>query len=378
MDQDSKSKRIRYLVEFYFSDYNAPDDKFLRRKIADGIGGFVPLDLIIHFGKLREITTDVEVVAKALAPSKELQVSWYTCRSHIQLSDDKLFVRRREPMPSQNERIKRTVYVKGFPPEATVTSIAEWAKPYGTVLSVNMRENEGGQFKGSAYIELSRPDEARALVDAKPAVPLVIADDQHACIMLKSDYLAHKSAKFVKPKEMDVKNVSPKATEIISTYFTFGKHALIRVENVPRDTSEDDVAAAVQEATAYTALCAVPSDSLKSDAREDESYYVVLASGTGDVNIPWASSNVKLKGNVVLKCYVMLDEADAISIFKSIKLYYREQVQGTASHKRARPDGRGRGRGRGSYGGGADRGGGRGRGGRGGGDGHQRKRGRGQ
>lgn len=73
-DDLSGHAAIRKQVEFYFSDHNAPDDRFLRRKIEDAHNGFVSLELLMHFERLRQLTQDINLVSKALESSTELEV----------------------------------------------------------------------------------------------------------------------------------------------------------------------------------------------------------------------------------------------------------------------------------------------------------------
>lgn len=67
VDETMEEAIIRQ-VEYYFSDINLPRDKFLseQTKLDDG---WVPLEVLTRFNRLSKITTDIEVIKKALSKS---------------------------------------------------------------------------------------------------------------------------------------------------------------------------------------------------------------------------------------------------------------------------------------------------------------------
>lgn len=92
--------RILNQIEYYFSDSNFRHDKFLRGKAAEDSDGYVPLTVIATFNRIKTITTDVEVIAKALESSTELE-----------LSSDRTAVRRTRALPEDDDSEQRSVYV---------------------------------------------------------------------------------------------------------------------------------------------------------------------------------------------------------------------------------------------------------------------------
>jgi len=69
----SMEDQIRKQVEFYFSDSNYPKDKFLRAQAAQNEEGYIPLDVLSTFQRLKKLTTEKTVIAEALKKSPENQ-----------------------------------------------------------------------------------------------------------------------------------------------------------------------------------------------------------------------------------------------------------------------------------------------------------------
>ena len=69
--RDDPSQALRTQCEFYFGDTNLAKDGFLRQKIEESKDGFVLISVLLTFNRLRSITEDSTVVAKALQASEE-------------------------------------------------------------------------------------------------------------------------------------------------------------------------------------------------------------------------------------------------------------------------------------------------------------------
>uniref|UniRef100_A0A2K6MLV0 Small RNA binding exonuclease protection factor La n=1 Tax=Rhinopithecus bieti TaxID=61621 RepID=A0A2K6MLV0_RHIBE len=116
--------KICHQIEYYFGDFNLPRDKFLKEQIKLD-EGWVPLEIMIKFNRLNRLTTDFNVIVEALSKSKaEL----------MEISEDKTKIRRSpsKPLPEVTDEYKndvknRSVYIKGFPTDATLDDIKEWS-----------------------------------------------------------------------------------------------------------------------------------------------------------------------------------------------------------------------------------------------------------
>jgi len=132
---------LKKQIEFYFSNSNYPRDKFLRKIAADN-NGYVPIKVLTTFNRVKSISQDVGLITAVLASSDELEVK-----------DD--MVKRKTAVPEKDNSIDRSIYVKGFPTNNTVTieTVSEFFSKFGDVLSIRLRRHKNRDFKGSAYIE---------------------------------------------------------------------------------------------------------------------------------------------------------------------------------------------------------------------------------
>lgn len=163
---DAARSKLKAQVEFYFSDANFRRDKFLRAKAAEDADGFVSLDVLATFNRVKTTTTDPAVIAAALEDSAELE-----------LSEDRAAVRRAKPLPEEDSSAARSVYVKGpFAPDATLEALYDWAQRHGKVARVLMRRMRLGDkpFKGSCFFEFADEAGAKATLDAFAAGTLAL------------------------------------------------------------------------------------------------------------------------------------------------------------------------------------------------------------
>lgn len=102
---------IRQQVEFYFSDANLQRDTFLRGHITRDDEGYVDLKLIASFKKMKALSGGERVALESIADALEGS-------DVVGLNDDRLRVRRFEPLPTPKQKNKpafRTVVVMGMP-----------------------------------------------------------------------------------------------------------------------------------------------------------------------------------------------------------------------------------------------------------------------
>ncbi|ELP93667.1 lupus la ribonucleoprotein, putative [Entamoeba invadens IP1] len=78
-------------IEYYFCDLNIIQDKFLLG-VIETQNGFVPIDTLLGFVKVKELTTSAEEIVKAVETSKTLV-----------LSEDKKSIKRVKPIPTEAE-----------------------------------------------------------------------------------------------------------------------------------------------------------------------------------------------------------------------------------------------------------------------------------
>ncbi|XP_052739347.1 la-related protein 7 [Bicyclus anynana] len=146
-------ENIMKQMEFYFSDANLSKDRFLGELVKND--PFVPLSEFLKFNKIRSLTQDVNDIAKAMKHS-----------TFLELSDDKLKVKRRTPMLPYDAD-SRTVYVESIP----VTAGREWLErvfsDYGHVAYISLPKfKNSNKIKGFAFIEYDKPQDAQKCLNA--------------------------------------------------------------------------------------------------------------------------------------------------------------------------------------------------------------------
>lgn len=109
--------KVKKQVEFYFSDSNLQQDKFLWR-IYEANDGWVELKTLLTFGRMRQYRPEEKVIAALKASDK------------LVLSANEDMVRRKDPIKDFNEvkniKKRNSVHIEGFPSETTQEEVEEW------------------------------------------------------------------------------------------------------------------------------------------------------------------------------------------------------------------------------------------------------------
>uniref|UniRef100_UPI00358EB9E0 lupus La protein-like n=1 Tax=Myxine glutinosa TaxID=7769 RepID=UPI00358EB9E0 len=141
-------KKIISQVEFYFGDHNLPKDKFLKSEVQKD-DGWVPLGVMIRFNRLKSLSSDPATIAAAIKKSSN---------GLLEISEDGTRVRRlpSRTLPANDDSYrenikKRSVYVKGFPEDATLDEVKEWIDEKSSVEVVHMRRTCQKTFRGSVF-----------------------------------------------------------------------------------------------------------------------------------------------------------------------------------------------------------------------------------
>jgi lupus La protein len=178
--------KLRTQIEFYFSDANFRRDKFLRAKASEDADGFVGLDVIATFNRVKSITTDPATLASALDDSAPLE-----------LSEDRLAVRRAAALPEVDDSEARSVVAKApFPVAVTLEKLQEWAAQWGPVARLVMRRTRTKEkaFRGSCIIEYFTHEGSAALVAAHADSKCLFEGAPVARIETLKGYYARKKA----------------------------------------------------------------------------------------------------------------------------------------------------------------------------------------
>lgn len=147
-------------VEFYFSDSNLPNDKFLMKLTGGHENNAVPLDTICTFKRMRRFEPRSAVVS-ALKESEMVEVV-----------EDDTAIKRKTPLEADAQVIeakndaamRRSIYAKGFgQEEATTQHIIElWFSEIDPMnRSIRLRRTDFGKFKGSIFVEFETEEKAK-------------------------------------------------------------------------------------------------------------------------------------------------------------------------------------------------------------------------
>lgn len=141
-------------MEFYFSDANLCKDRFLSNLVKEN--PYVDLNVFINFNKIRELTTDINRIAKALQASTILS-----------LSEDGMMVRRITPIVSKENTDDCTVYVQNLPPDMDHETLSSIFSKFSPVVYVSVpRFKNNKKIKGFAFVEFATPEGAKKCLKA--------------------------------------------------------------------------------------------------------------------------------------------------------------------------------------------------------------------
>ncbi|GFU44618.1 lupus La protein homolog [Nephila pilipes] len=157
-------KKIIRQIEYYFGNFNLSKDKFLKEQIKLD-DGWVPLEIIVSFNRLKILTQNFDTICTALAKStNEL----------IEINEDCTKIRRRveKPLPegsytSQDGVEDRTLYVKGFKKNNTLDELLEFFKDYKVehVFMKKRFQKPSKVFKGSCFVLFDTEEDAQKFLD---------------------------------------------------------------------------------------------------------------------------------------------------------------------------------------------------------------------
>ncbi|XP_042005150.1 la-related protein 6A-like [Salvia splendens] len=128
---DDLRRKIIKQVEYYFSDENLPNDKFMLKYVTRNVEGFVPIGVVASFRKMKKLTKDTSWIVAALKESTFLVVS----------SNGKM-VKRLHPLPSAEikDPMVCTVLVENLPEDHSVNYLNRLFGEAGTIKNITIRD----------------------------------------------------------------------------------------------------------------------------------------------------------------------------------------------------------------------------------------------
>ncbi|XP_037336366.2 la-related protein 7 [Pungitius pungitius] len=147
---------VRRQVDFWFGDVNLHKDRFLKKIIDESDDGYVDLSILASFNRMKKLTCDTKLIARALKNSSVVEVN---------LEGDK--VRRQLPIGDvPNDVDARTVYVELLPKDVTHGWIEKVFTKCGNVVYVSIpRYKTTGDPKGFAFIEFEKGEHAQKAIE---------------------------------------------------------------------------------------------------------------------------------------------------------------------------------------------------------------------
>ncbi|KAI9167226.1 La protein [Paramyrothecium foliicola] len=193
---------IRKQVEFYFGDWNFPQDKFMWETAGGAENKPVPVKTIHSFKRMRTFQPYSAVIA-ALRDSTFLEVSGEEGEEVVKRKNPY------KPLPANKAKAEAaTVYVKGFGDEAPDTQfeLEGFFAKFGDVKAVKLRRTNENLFKGSVFVTFADEETAKNFLKQDPA-PKWKENDLK--IMSKHDYCEEKSD-LIRQGKIEPSNSNPK------------------------------------------------------------------------------------------------------------------------------------------------------------------------
>ncbi|XP_033629108.1 lupus La protein homolog [Asterias rubens] len=141
-------KQIIRQIEYYFGDANLKRDRFLQEQVKED-EGWVPLEIMIKFNRLKAMTEDYNIITTALEKSTN---------NLIEVNEDRDKIRRYQskPLPQDTTEYRkalkeRSIYCKGFPLDEELGKIQDFLDRFGETEHIYMRRDIEKKFKGSVF-----------------------------------------------------------------------------------------------------------------------------------------------------------------------------------------------------------------------------------
>ncbi|XP_078262564.1 la-related protein 7 isoform X2 [Rhinoraja longicauda] len=147
---------IKKQVEFWFGDVNLHKDRFLQEQIQKSRDGYVDISVLTVFNKMKKLTTDVKLIARALKKSDV-----------IELNVEATKIRRRLALGVQPQDVDaRTIYVELLPKNVSHSWIDRVFSKCGNVVYISIpRYKTSGDPKGFAFVEFETTSGAQKAIE---------------------------------------------------------------------------------------------------------------------------------------------------------------------------------------------------------------------
>jgi RNA recognition motif-containing protein len=245
-DRESSNKKLLTQLEFYFSDENLINDKFMKRLITDDNEKGIEIQTILKFNKIKNLIGSDEKAMKKI--KKVIPLS-----NKIKLNANKTKILRINKFDPNTNLIKnvddRTIYVENIPNNVTHETLKTLFSREGRVVNVSIPKNKDKTGKGFAFITYEKTEEGeKAIKTLNNVIPNEFLkwgtghDIKALKIISKSSWLEMKEEFKKIKKELQEDNMDIFANCLFgSNKSNLQKGCLIRLINVPKNKNKNDI-----------------------------------------------------------------------------------------------------------------------------------------
>ncbi|CAG5124930.1 unnamed protein product [Candidula unifasciata] len=234
-------------IEYYFGDVNLLRDTFLKEKIQED-DGWVTMETMLKFNRLKEITSDAQVICEALKKSSSGLME-------VSEQGDKIRRSPSKPLPGdtkerREEILARSIYAKSFPLDVKLDDLQQFFEGYGQVDNVYMkRDFHKKTFKGSVFVIFTNKEDAEKFVSEEGTK---FRDQVLEVKSFKADYFKNKAAERKSKGKKDTEGKPDKKSEIKTEVEAeteleervrqqMTKNAVLHLKGFSADTSREQV-----------------------------------------------------------------------------------------------------------------------------------------
>lgn len=244
----------------------------------------------MSFKRVQQLSTDIDTILKSIEPSKMLQIS-----------DDRLSIRRIVPLPENDDSKDRTIYVKRIDTEATLDDVISFFEKFGEISAVRLRkyklsENNNNLFKGSAFVEFKNKEDAEKVIAQEGTLRWSDKFDPFI-LYWKKDYHTQKNEERKQFKRARQQEEKVKAVDEFKKKFS---GCIVKIENIG-EPKEGDNFSFVSIKDAMRKLSGQKEIHVEWPAGNDQTAFVRMMDKTGANTAAQLSKEQKitLRGNEV-------------------------------------------------------------------------------
>ncbi|TMW56308.1 hypothetical protein Poli38472_008956 [Pythium oligandrum] len=151
----SQRKRLQRQLEFYLSESNVRQDKYLQQNMDDE--GFLPISLFLSFNRLKAMKATERLILEAAEKSNVIRAD----SARMMIAPAEL------PFDKEDLSDEQTIYLEGFDPTHDHDSLRKIFASFGKINLVSMpRFQQSRKFKGFAFVEFASQEAAQAALEA--------------------------------------------------------------------------------------------------------------------------------------------------------------------------------------------------------------------